>query len=317
VTGAGTGIGRGIALEFARQGAAVAVHYSRSSTGAEATVKEIVAAGGKAGAFKADFSQVAPLQAMAGEAVKFLGGLDVLVNSAGITMNRPMGHSRGGGHRPRLVRADAGRKAISYQSCCPCTQRRLCHWAQGWSLAAKAEGAQPTPQGFLNQVIRWIDMLPFVHIPSQTWLQDPRLAMVCCVIPTVWASMGMASLIYLAALKGVPEEIYEAADVDGAGVFTKLRKITLPTLMPLIVINFVGAFIGTFQNMGNIFLLTFGGPGETTMVLGLRIWIEAYNNLRFSMATSMAWVMGSLLIGFTFLQIKLLQRVEFKKAEWN
>ena len=176
---------------------------------------------------------------------------------------------------------------------------------------------EPTPQGFLNQVIRWINRLPFVHIPSQTWLQDPRLAMVCCVIPTVWASMGMASLIYLAALKGVPEEIYEAADVDGAGVLTKLRKITLPTLMPLIVINFVGAFIGTFQNMGNIFLLTFGGPGETTMVLGMRIWIEAYNNLRFSMATSMAWVMGSLLIGFTVMQIKLLQRVEFKKAEWN
>lgn len=93
VTGSGTGIGRGIALEFARQGAAVAVHYSRSSTGAEATVKEIAAAGGKAAAFKADFSHVTPLQAMAGEAVKFLGGLDVLVNSAGITMNRLMGQT--------------------------------------------------------------------------------------------------------------------------------------------------------------------------------------------------------------------------------
>ncbi|MEI6425711.1 MAG: sugar ABC transporter permease, partial [Lentisphaerota bacterium] len=176
---------------------------------------------------------------------------------------------------------------------------------------------EPTPQGFLNQMLGWLNKLPFVEIPSQTWLQDPRLAMICCVIPTVWASMGMASLIYLAALKGVPEEIYEAADVDGAGVFTKLRKITMPTLMPLIIINFVGAFIGTFQNMGNIFLLTFGGPGEATTVLGMRIWIEAYNNLRFSMATSMAWVMGSLLIGFTFLQIQLLKRVEFKKAEWN
>lgn len=176
---------------------------------------------------------------------------------------------------------------------------------------------EPTPQGFLNRVLGWLNHLPGVHLAPQTWLQDPRLAMVCCVVPTVWATMGMASLIYLAALKGVPEEIYEAADVDGASVFTKLFKITLPTLMPLIVINFVGAFIGTFQNMGNIFLLTFGGPGETTMVLGLRIWIEAYNNLRFSMATSMAWVMGSLLIGFTFMQIRLLKRVEFKRAEWN
>lgn len=89
VTGAGTGIGRGIALAFAKQGAAVAVHYSHSSAGAEAVVREIVAAGGKAAAFKADFAEVAPLKDLARDAVAFLGGLDVLVNNAGITMNRP------------------------------------------------------------------------------------------------------------------------------------------------------------------------------------------------------------------------------------
>ena len=89
VTGAGTGIGRGIALEFARQGAVVAAHYSHSAAGAEAVVKEITAAGGTAAAFKADFSEVEPLRRMAREAVAFLGGLDVLVNNAGITMNRP------------------------------------------------------------------------------------------------------------------------------------------------------------------------------------------------------------------------------------
>ena len=91
VTGAGTGIGRGIALAFARQGAAVAVHYSHSSAGAEAVVKAIVAGGGKAAAFPADFAETAPLQSMADAAVAFLGGLDVLVNNAGITMNRPFG----------------------------------------------------------------------------------------------------------------------------------------------------------------------------------------------------------------------------------
>lgn len=89
VTGSGTGLGQGIALEFARQGAAVAVHYSHSATGAEATVKQIVDAGGKAAAFKADFRETAPIQVLAREAVAFLGGLDVLVNNAGITMNRP------------------------------------------------------------------------------------------------------------------------------------------------------------------------------------------------------------------------------------
>jgi len=175
----------------------------------------------------------------------------------------------------------------------------------------------PTPNGVLNQIVALIDKLPYIEIPAQTWLQDPKLAMLCCVIPTVWASMGMGSLIYLAALKAVPDELYEAVEVDGAGIITKLRRITVPTLLPLIIINFVGAFIATFQNMGNIFLLTFGGPGESTMVVGMRIWIEAYNNLRFSIATSMAWILGAMLIGFTYLQIQLLKRVEFKRAEWD
>lgn len=90
VTGAGTGIGRGVALAFARTGAKVALHYSHSSKGAESAVEEIVAAGGQAAAFKADFSKVEPLQELAAAAVKFLGGVDVLVNNAGISMTHPM-----------------------------------------------------------------------------------------------------------------------------------------------------------------------------------------------------------------------------------
>ena len=89
VTGSGTGIGRGIAQAFGRAGAAVAVHYSSSPAGAEAVVREIVEGGGKAAAFQADFGTVEPLQQMASAAVAFLGGIDVLVNNAGITMNRP------------------------------------------------------------------------------------------------------------------------------------------------------------------------------------------------------------------------------------
>jgi len=172
----------------------------------------------------------------------------------------------------------------------------------------------PTPSGFFNQVVSYLNYIPFVNIESQTWLEDPSLAMICCVIPTVWASMGMASLIYLAALHSIPPDLYEAADIDGAGFRQKLWQITIPSLLPLIIINFVGTFISTFQNMGNIFLLTFGGPGEATTVIGLKIWIEAYNNLRFSMATSMAWILGSLLIGLTYVQIQFLNKVEYKRA---
>ena len=90
VTGSGTGIGRGIALEFAKAGAAVAFHYSRSSAGAESAVQSIVAAGGKAKAFQADFDKVDQVQRLGAEAINFLGGIDVLINNAGITFNSPI-----------------------------------------------------------------------------------------------------------------------------------------------------------------------------------------------------------------------------------
>ena len=89
VTGAGTGIGRGVALEFAREGAAVAVHSGLEWAGAVSAVEEIVRNGGKAKAFEADFREIAPVRQLAEEAKAFLGGLDVLVNNAGITFNAP------------------------------------------------------------------------------------------------------------------------------------------------------------------------------------------------------------------------------------
>jgi NAD(P)-dependent dehydrogenase (short-subunit alcohol dehydrogenase family) len=89
VTGSGTGIGREIAREFARHGAAVVLHYSHSDKGAKSALEEIRAAGGKTEVFQADFNSVAEVKRLGRQALEFLGGLDVLVNNAGITMNRP------------------------------------------------------------------------------------------------------------------------------------------------------------------------------------------------------------------------------------
>ena len=169
----------------------------------------------------------------------------------------------------------------------------------------------PTENGMLNQI------LAVFGIARQSWLQDPSMAMTCCILPGVWAGAGMASLIYIAALGSLPPDYYEAAAIDGAGIFARLRHITVPQLLPLMVINFVGAFIAAFQGMGSIFLLTFGGPGDATNVLSLTIWKEAYNNLRFSTATTMAWFLGVALIGFSYLQIRYLRRVEFRSAAAN
>ena len=169
----------------------------------------------------------------------------------------------------------------------------------------------PTENGLLNQA------LAHLGIARHAWLQDPAWAMTCCILPGVWAGAGMSSLIYVAALHSLPPDYYEAAAIDGAGILGRFRHVTLPQLAPLMVINFVGAFIAAFQGMGSIFLLTFGGPGDATNVLSLAIWKEAYNNLRFSTATTMAWFLGVALIGFTYLQIRFLRRVEFRQAAAN
>ena len=89
VTGSGTGIGKGVALEFAREGANVALHYSHSDKGAKEAVNEIRQQGGRAEAFKANFDKVEEVKDLAMRAIEYLGGLDVLVNNAGITVNLP------------------------------------------------------------------------------------------------------------------------------------------------------------------------------------------------------------------------------------
>lgn len=163
----------------------------------------------------------------------------------------------------------------------------------------------PSPQGLFNQI------LTFLHIPTQLWLGSSLTAMVCIILPVIWAGAGPGSIIYLAALKSIPEEMYEAADVDGAGIWVKIRHIVLPMLKPLIIINFVGAFIGAFKAMENVFIMTGGGPNYATHVIGLDIWYNAFMYLKFGFATSEAWIMGSLLIGFTMYQLRILKDIKF------
>lgn len=155
--------------------------------------------------------------------------------------------------------------------------------------------------------------------PFETeWLSSPTMALFFCVLPTIWAGMGPGCLIYLAALKGVPDDLYEAADIDGAGAVQKAWHIAIPSIRALIAINFIGASIGCMQSgSGFILAMTGGGPYTpygATEVVGLHIFWEAFGYLRFGAATAMAWVLGSMLIGFTILQMQKLSRIEFKAA---
>jgi ABC-type sugar transport system permease subunit len=174
---------------------------------------------------------------------------------------------------------------------------------------------ESSAQGLLNQMVMGIAGLLGREITPVDWLGSTLWAPICVVLPMLWANAGVGSLIYLAALKMVPDELYEAADLDGAGLWAKTRHVTLPMLYALIVINFVGAFIGTFHQMQNIFVMTGGNAG--TRVLSLHIWLTAYADLKFGPATATAWILGSMLIGFTVWQLRILKRVEFRRAAEN
>ena len=156
----------------------------------------------------------------------------------------------------------------------------------------------------------WYFSLFHRNINSYDWLGDRKTALLSCVIPMVWAGMGPGCLIYLAALKGIAPDFYEAADIDGATFIDKILFIVIPTLKALLIIQFVGVFVASWKSSG--FILAMTGLDKMTKVAGLKIFEDAYVLLDFGGATAEAWMLGFLLIGFTIYQLRILSRLEFK-----
>ncbi len=178
--------------------------------------------------------------------------------------------------------------------------------------------------GMINDLVNFaiglLNYLPGVALEEvhTAWLESPTFALFFCLLPTIWAGMGPGCLIYLAALKTIPEDLYEAADIDGAGIWGKTFHIAIPSIRSLILINFIGAMIGTMKTGGGFILAMTGGgpytPYGRTEVVGLHIFWQAFAYLRFGAATAMAWVLGAMLIGFTVFQLQRLSRMEFRTA---
>lgn len=165
-------------------------------------------------------------------------------------------------------------------------------------------------ESFLNQALRFLGF-----DVQRSWTEDPHLAMLSCVLPGIWAGVGPGCLIYLAALKTIPIEQFEAAEIDGAGFLAKTRLIVFPGLKGLIIINFTGAVAAAFHGATNILIMTGGGPNGVTEVSSLLLFFEAFTRLRLGHATAMAWIIGSMLIGVTVLQLQKLSNMEFKTAK--
>jgi ABC-type sugar transport system permease subunit len=161
--------------------------------------------------------------------------------------------------------------------------------------------------------LRPIDLVGRFQVEPLQWINSPGLAMLCVVIPIVWAASGHASILYLAALKNIPEELYEAAELDGASWSDKIFFIVLPRLKYLLVIQFIAAVIGAFKGGADYILaLTGGGPNNATDVLALEIFQRTFLDLKFGLGAAMAWLLGAILVGFTAYQLKMLSRVEFR-----
>ncbi len=151
-----------------------------------------------------------------------------------------------------------------------------------------------TEFGLINVIIRG---LGGAKIP---WLQAPSWALPALIIMSLW-SVGGSMIIFLAGLQGIPGIYYEAAEIDGAGRWKKLRHITLPLMSPVFFFNLVIGFINSFQVFVAGYLITDGGPVNATLFLVLYIYRTAFRSLNMGYAAAMSWVLFFILMGLSFL----------------
>ncbi len=159
-------------------------------------------------------------------------------------------------------------------------------------------------QIFSNQgVITFI--LGFLGVPALNWLGNPRTAIWTLILLAAW-QFGSPMLIFLAGLKQIPNEYYEAASIDGAGAWSKFLKITLPLLTPIIFFNLVMQVISGFMAFTQAFILSggTGSPLDTTLFYALYLYIRAFNNLEMGYSSAMAWVLLLVIAFFTALIFK-------------
>ena len=152
-------------------------------------------------------------------------------------------------------------------------------------------------------------------LPQPGWLGSIKWAMPAVIMMSLWAGVGgNRMLIFLAGLQGVPQELYESAEIDGAGGWAKFWNITLPMISPVIFFNMILGVIGALQVFTTAFVATQGGPGRATWFLALHIYAQGFRYFRLGYASTLAWLLAIILIAFTYIQIKLSNRWVFYNA---
>ncbi len=151
--------------------------------------------------------------------------------------------------------------------------------------------------GLLNALIRSIG---FAKI---RWLQEPRWALPALILMSLWG-LGGGMVIYLAGLQGIPQVFYEAAEIDGAGRWSRLRHVTIPLMSPVIFFNLVMGIIGTFQIFTAGYLITNGGPQNATLFYVLYLYRNAFEYLSMGYAATLAWALFFIIMALTLLVFK-------------
>jgi multiple sugar transport system permease protein len=146
-----------------------------------------------------------------------------------------------------------------------------------------------------------------IHEPL-LWLSDQNLAMPSVILMTVWTAVGFSMVVYLAGLQSIPEELYEAAKVDGAGPLARLRHITLPGLLPSTVFLLVIQIIFNMQIFTQIFVMTRGGPIDKTTTVLFYVYEAAFQFYEMGYASTIAFALFLMLLVFTGFQLRLYRR---------
>lgn len=141
-------------------------------------------------------------------------------------------------------------------------------------------------------------MLSVFHLPMVQWLGNTKTALPTICAMEIW-QFGSSMVMFLAALKNVPRELYEAASIDGAGKVTRFFKITIPHITPIIFFNMIMQTIQALQNFTSAFVITDGGPLKSTNVLGIKLYKEGFSYFKMGYASSISWVIFILIMVVT------------------
>ena len=149
-------------------------------------------------------------------------------------------------------------------------------------------------------------LLHLFGLPGHIWLQDTSTALPAVVVTSVWQGFGFETVVFLAALQSIPADYYDAARVDGASGWQRFRYVTLPALRPTILFVYIIGIIGSFQVFDQIFVMTNGGPLESTRTLVFDLF-DRFNRLQLGQASAVAYILLIILATLSFLQFRLFE----------